>query len=190
MSRFFDDWDGDGVIPAGLWDHALSLALGSRRGQEALAELEAALVDLPQPRLVAGHLAVDGATCAVGALVARRRAEETGVDIAAAIDAMSTQAQCWCGHGREAHDDGGCSGRRWNDKPCGCSRFDADDTEDVWETVAAGERIGLRRTIAWHLAYLNDETFGSATPEERYERILAWVRRAQGKDTASVGGSA
>lgn len=34
---------------------------------------------------------------------------------------------------------------------------------------------------AWHLAYLNDEQFAGASPEQRYEQMLAWVRRAQGK---------
>lgn len=155
MSRFTDEYDGE-VIPAGLWDRALSVALGSGRGQEALARMERALLELPEPpRLVAGHLA---------------------------IETMSARVQCGCGHSRDQHHDGeGCSGKWWQDRPCSCTGFDAEETEDVWETVAAGERIGLRRTIAWHLANLNDETFGGATPEERYRLILAWVGRAQGK---------
>jgi hypothetical protein len=36
------------------------------------------------------------------------------------------------------------------------------------------------------MAYLNDETFEGATPEQRYEKILAWVRRAQGKPETAV----
>lgn len=182
MSRFGDCYDDGDLIPAALWETILSRALGGRRGQAALAELETALLELPEPRLIEGHLALDGDTCAVGALVARRRAAEEGCNIAAAIEAMSARVQCWCGHGRDRHHDGeGCSGKGWQDKPCSCTQFDAEATEDAWETVAAGQGAGLKYTVAYHFAHLNDERFGGATPEERYRLMLAWVRRAQGK---------
>jgi hypothetical protein len=145
MSRFdYDYADGEGV-PWGLWQQTVSRALGGRRGQEALAELEAALLDLPDRRLIEGYLANDGDVCAVGAFVAHQRAQEQGIDLAAVIEAM----------------DGG--------------------TTDAWETAEAGCAAGLRYSVAWHLAHLNDEEFGGATPEKRYELMLAWVRRAQGK---------
>jgi hypothetical protein len=195
MSRFGYDGDGDG-IPQGLWDATLSRALGGRRGQEALADMETALLKLPEPRLIEGHLALGGATCAVGALVAHKRATTEGVDIAAVIEAMSARVQCWCGHSRDQHHGGACTGRLWQDRPCSCTAFDAEEIEDVFETVAAGERVGLMFTVAWHLAHLNDETFGGSTPEERHRLMLAWVRRAQGKPvdderigTATSGGN-
>lgn len=181
MSRFEYDGDGEGM-PWGLWESVVSRALGGRRGQEALAQMETALLELPEPRLIEGHLAYDGATCAVGALVAHRRAQEEGVDIAAVIEAMSVDVRCWCGHGRDRHDGSTCSGRRGQDSPCSCTDFDPEDIQDgVDETVAAGQRVGLRFSVAWHLAHLNDEQFGGATPEERYRLMLAWVRRALGK---------
>lgn len=61
------------------------------------------------------------------------------------------------------------------------------DDESIFETAEAGRNAGLTWAVAWHMAYLNDETFSDATPEGRYEQILAWVRRAQGKpDTVAA----
>lgn len=62
----------------------------------------------------------------------------------------------------------------------------SEDYEDIHETAYAGKRAGLTHTVAWHMAYLNDEQFREATPEQRYEALLAWVRRAQGKGDNSV----
>lgn len=179
MSRF--DYDGDGM-PWGLWEATVSRALGGRRGQQALAELETALLELPEPSLIEGHLAYGGATCAVGALVAHRRAQQEGVDIGAAIETISGGVECGlCGHGRGQHEGSGCNGRHSQDRPCSCTMFDPSESEDIWQTVDAGQRVGLMQTVAWHLAYLNDEQFAGATPEQRYRLVLEWVRRAQGK---------
>lgn len=183
MSRF-DDGDGEGM-PWGLWEQTVSTALGGKRGQMALADLESALVALPEPRLIEGHLASHGAVCAVGAYVAHRKATEQGVPIAEVISAMAPAAKCWCGHSGNEHTPA-CAGKRWNDAPCSCEEFEeADDEEDIYETAAAGTNAGLSHTIAWHLAYLNDEQFAAATPEQRYEKVLGWVRRAQGKEVAA-----
>ncbi len=180
MSRFnFDDGEG---MPWGLWEGVVSSALGGRKGQAALAAMESALVALPEPRLIRDHIAADGAVCAVGALVAHQRAMAEDVDLATVIEAMSAGAQCWCGHARDKHTDGACSGKGWQDKPCDCDNYELDEGEDsIYETVDAGQHAGLGHTVAWHLAFLNDEQFASATPEQRYEKMLAWVRRAQGK---------
>jgi len=187
MTRF-DNYDGEGM-PWELWETVVSNALGGRRGQEALAAMEDALLALPEPKLIEGHLAADGAVCAVGALVAHRKAAREGVDIAAVIDAMSDGVQCWCGHGRASHVAGSCSAmtKPWgsqDERPCGCEEYEP-DTEDGSETASAGQAEGLTFTVAWHLAYLNDEQFGGATPEARYKQMLSWVRRAQGKAVAA-----
>lgn len=50
------------------WAGASKQALGSKRGQAALLELEAALLALPQKRLIYGHLFTNGEVCALGAL--------------------------------------------------------------------------------------------------------------------------
>jgi hypothetical protein len=59
------------------------------------------------------------------------------------------------------------------------------DPEDTYgsadDTALAGNRYGMRYTVAWRIAELNDEDFRTSTPEERYVGVLNWVRRAQGK---------
>lgn len=153
MSRF--DLDNDDGIAWGMWENIVSRALGGPRGQAALAELESALVALPAPRLIEGHLAAhrpgrpDNDVCAVGAYVAARRAADRGVGLADAI--------------AELADEGD------------------PDYEDANATADAGHSAGLAMSVAWHLAYLNDETFEGLTPEDRYQRVLTWVRRAQGR---------
>jgi hypothetical protein len=184
VSRF-DDGEGEGMTWE-MWENVVSRALGGRKGQEALAEVETALLALPDRKLIEGRLADGGAVCAVGAFVAHRRAEQEGIDLPAVIEAMGVGVKCWCGHGHAAHRDESCTATsRWGNGSCACSGYDP-DPEDAWETAAAGRAAGMGYTVAWHLAYLNDEQFAGATPEERYEQMLAWVRRAQGKPEAAV----
>lgn len=181
MSRFYDDYD-DG-LPWAMWNRIVSNALGGRRGQKALADMETALLALPEHKLLEGHLALDGGVCAIGALVAHHRAQAENVDIATIIEAMSVGVTCECGHARDMHLEGtACIGKLWQGRSCYCTEYDP-RTDDVWDTVDAGRKFGLTSSVAYHLAYLNDEHFHEAAPEERYDLMLAWVRRAQGKAT-------
>ena len=50
-----------------------------------------------------------------------------------------------------------------------CSNVDSCDTQE------AGEWIGMPSLVAWSAAVENDE-YRRETPEQRYERMLAWVR--------------
>lgn len=181
MSRF-DEGDWEDAVPFDLWEQTVSRALGSRRGQEALAEMEQALVDLPEPVLIEGHLAAGGRVCAVGALVARREAAVAGADVQTIIDRLGVA--CDCGHQLDAHRDGGpCTAtrtRRGETRPCSCPGYMA-YAEDASDTVAAGQRAGLKFAVAYHFAYLNDEKYADLSPEDRHAHMLAWVRRAQGK---------
>jgi hypothetical protein len=190
MSRFDCDYSYEEGIPWGLWERIVANALGGRRGQAALAAMEEALLALPEPKLIEGHLAADGQVCAIGALVAHRRAQEGAVDIATVIEAMGTGVLCWCGHGHGVHAGGGaCSamhiGFSGEARPCSCVVYEP-EAEEVYETAEAGKAAGLSHSVAWHLAFLNDETLGGRTPEERYEKMLAWVRRAQGKEAVAA----
>lgn len=68
MSRFNFEFDDGDAMPEGLWRHNLKRALVSTRGQKALAELEEALLALPEKKLIAGKMAwPSGAVCAIGA---------------------------------------------------------------------------------------------------------------------------
>lgn len=132
----------------GLWQANCLRSLKGKAGQAALRELEQALLALPEKRLIANELQnAEGEVCAVGAL-----AKYKGV--------TETQADPDC------------------------------DMEDV------GVELGMPRLVAWKVVALNDieidgdyvtaegptrygyplRQFVPVTPEERYERVLAWVR--------------
>ncbi len=53
--------------------------------------------------------------------------------------------------------------------------LDGESGDPLGETAHLGQDAGLAYTLAWELAYRNDETFGSMTPEERYTAFLAWI---------------
>jgi hypothetical protein len=76
MSRF-DCADDADTIPWEMWKTIVSRALAGKRGQRALAEFEEALLALPERKLVEGTLASEEGVCAVGALVALKRAPTT-----------------------------------------------------------------------------------------------------------------
>lgn len=191
MSRF-DSLDDDGGIPMGLWEQMVSNAITGKRGQAALAELELALEALPSKRLIYGSLAKEGTVCAVGAYVASKRAERLKISFREAVEMLNLETQCACGHAYAAHDDGSCTAERYvfgapldqQLVPCSCEEFRPEE-QYITETVEEGTGVGLTYTIAWHLAYLNDEQFEEMSPEERYEATLGWVRRAQGKETGA-----
>lgn len=97
------------------------------RGQRALREIEAALIDLPAKRLIHGTLIDDnGDVCAIAAY-----GRHKGVDL---------------------------------------STFDAEE-----DSVDVGIIGGMPRLVAWQIVELNDSG-RRETPEERYVRVLAWVR--------------
>lgn len=85
MSRF--NWDDVDTIPEGLWQNIVARAVRGKRGQVALAELEAALLALPEQRLIGGALCHDGAVCAMGALALKRRVD-AGEDREQALAAL------------------------------------------------------------------------------------------------------
>jgi hypothetical protein len=144
MSRFDNDGEENFAGQYELWQPNVERALKGKRGQQALRDLEQALLDLPEKQLISGHLAKDGQVCTVGALVLHRRMTK-GEERAAIL----------------ADLDGGTE----------------DDSYDNYErTIAEGKRVGLTFTLAWELGSRNDECYYFATPEQRYERILEWVR--------------
>lgn len=154
MSRFYDDgdWDYGRYM---LWETAVSNALAGKRGQAALADLEAALLDLPEHRLIHGAVAKEGEVCAIGALVLAKRTE-AGEPREKVLADLS----------------------RYNDEA-------NDDIADV--TACLGAKHGnMAYAMAWQIAYLNDEeVYHLASPEERFQTVLAWVRRARGTTSDS-----
>lgn len=146
MSRFYG-WDDDGEEFAGQF--ALQMAneersLKGKRGQASLRALEAALLALPEKRLISGRI-IDqaGGVCAMGAL-----AKHLGKE----LPKPSTD----------------------------------DDYEDYFtHTNRIGQACGVPEPVAMKIAWMNDEILGLGfglgsdyTDEQRYEHMLAWVRKS------------
>lgn len=85
MSSRLNSWDGDGTIPEGLWYSNFRRTLKSQRGQKILRELEAALLALPEHRLIEGDVCDGKDVCAVGALGVARRVQ-AGASIEQALE--------------------------------------------------------------------------------------------------------
>jgi hypothetical protein len=111
-----------------LWQANCRRSLRGKAGQEELRELRAALLALPEKRLIHGELEnEEGEVCAIGAYGKRK-----GLDL---------------------------------------SKFDVDsDTDEV------GIAGGMPALVAWKVVEMNDmELDLDVTPEQRYEKMLAWV---------------
>jgi hypothetical protein len=160
--NYTEDEDRPGQFA--LWDANVRRSLRGKAGQLALRELEQALLAMPEKRLIKDELVdADGDVCAV-ACYARHK----GLDL---------------------------------------SQFDPEEESDE-----VGVAAGMPRLVAWKLVALNDVVldtvwevahgpvqrgFGTykggvahvrdMTPEERYERVLAWVRRHLMVKDASQG---
>ena len=68
MGRFESSWDSDQTeADYALWSANFRKSVASQKGQKVLRDLEAALLALPQPRLIEGSLCRDGEFCALGA---------------------------------------------------------------------------------------------------------------------------
>ena len=51
---------------------------------------------------------------------------------------------------------------------------DSDPAEE--QAYWANAAFGIAYTLAWNLIERNDEIYGKLTPEERYTKMLAWIR--------------
>jgi hypothetical protein len=143
--NYTEDEDYSGQF--NLWQANCQRSINGKAGQKALKELEAALLALPEKRLIADELEdSEGEVCAIGAVKKYR-----GVEVKA----------------------------------------DPEEMEEV------GVELGFPRMVAWKVVALNDIeidghyveaagptacgnrlwVFVHATPEERYEKVLDWVRK-------------
>jgi hypothetical protein len=50
-----------------------------------------------------------------------------------------------------------------------------DGGDGLRDTAQAAEDAGVAYTLAWELAYKNDETYRDKTPEERHTAFVAWI---------------
>lgn len=175
MSRLYDgDYEENFPGEGELWAANAHRALKGKRGRKVLADLREALQHLPQPRLI------EGAMCTVG--LDKRRLAEPGEE--------RTSARF---HDRELEEnferqgEGVCAVGAllwWNKVKSGVDPAEAfdqlptllDTETDLSETAEAARReLNVVYSLAWNLAYRNDETFGNATPEQRYLNFMAWL---------------
>lgn len=121
-------------------------ALAGKRGQKVLRELEAALLAMPERRLVNGVLcdAETGEVCALGQLAVHRM-ERGGLPHELAV--------------KEVAEWEGDDGNAWS--------------TSYW---VGKRRLGLAQPLATAVQYQNDEVRSADTPEQRWEHLLAWVR--------------
>lgn len=121
-----------------LWQANCQRSLRGARGQRELRELEAALLALPEKRLIHGAAEENGEVCAIACYGQRK-----GVDL---------------------------------------SKFHAYSESD-----RIGVAGGMPRLVAWKVVEMNDEEFDRETPEQRYEKMFAWVRSQLVQENRNVG---
>ena len=167
------NWTDDEDFPGqfNLWQANCRRSLKSKAGQAALKRLEAALVAMPEKRLIAGKLvASEGQVCAIGALAkAEGKLPEPDED--------GYPDEDW-------EDDDENDTADFAEGSLGFPRLVA------WKVV---EQNDIHNDTVWELAPgpLNqyespyrgpdDKGYGRAhirpmTPEERYDKMLAWVQ--------------
>lgn len=158
MSRI-DYYDGDDALQMGRWIARAKMAIGGKRGQAVLRELEAALLAMPEKILISGAFCKEGDVCVLGAL-AIDRAVKAGKSREEALRDLEKEASCQS------------------------FRYD-DDGKQVPERVPLegldaleyGEKeLKLTETLTWELMEKNDEMCFDVTPQRRYEKVLEWVR--------------
>lgn len=201
MSRFSDYGDYEGepeqVLARGRWERNAKATLKSKRGRQALQDLRAALMALPEHRLI------EGAVCTVGgadqrvpspdeeAMGSYRRALDAGGNAALwasrMLEERHDERRALADH-IERHGEGVCAigAYVWyREVKAGADPAEAfaklptlfahDDGDPLTQTARLGEDAGLAYTLAWELAYRNDETFARRTPEERWSAFVAWI---------------
>lgn len=205
MSRFIDhgdDTDPETVLARGRWQRNARAVLTSKRGRQALALLREALLALPEKRLIEGALCTVGGparvpdvtSAEVDAYLARVAAAGLGRRDREAVaeslrrDRAEERQEIW-----ENTQEQGCGvcangallwhllvtrqGLSPDEAFAALPAVVTADNGDMMEETAriAEHDAGIAYTLAWELAYLNDETFRRMTPEERYEAVLGWV---------------
>ena len=175
-----DDEDYPGQFA--LWRANTRRALMGAKGQAVLRQLEKALVDLPAPRLISGHLVKNGDVCTVGALLVERHVS-LGEAREAALARFEEPRTCGnCYHDEPYHADGPCAicAQAQVEWPTmvACTAFVPKDYdyEDDADSATVAKADGVPWMVAWRLVELNDEFFDNSTPEDRYTKVLAWTR--------------
>jgi hypothetical protein len=177
VSRYGDpDYEEDFPNQGAFWQTNARRALKGKRGKKALAELREALLHLPEKKLIARAL------CTVNPEKRRPAPYST-----APIGVANWRIQDFDSLVSEV-GEGVCAIGAflwWKQVKAGKTpeeAFDAlpthaDTDVDISETAWEGHKAGLVYSLAWELAYRNDETYEDITAEERYTRFLEWIEK-------------
>ena len=200
MSRFsdYDDDSEEWALNMGRWQHNARVALKGKRGRKALRDLREALMALPEHRLI------ESAMCTVGG-VDKRVPPLTEAELQALLAVRGGDASAWYAEamrrGRleeradlakliETQGEGVCAigAYLWHRKvKAGVDPAEAfatlptlagddpDGGDPLADTARLGKEAGLTFTLAWELAYRNDETCRNMTAEERWTAFVAWI---------------
>lgn len=155
MSRAGYSDDVDDPLALGRWRAAVQAAMRGKRGQAFLREALAALDAMPDKRLIAGDLIVDGQQCMYG------EAEL----IVGADELYSTQGV--------PHPMGSCCllGAVALSRNLDVSDLDPEDIESV------APRFGIADAMTREIVWANDDGGPyRETPEARWKRMRAWVQ--------------
>lgn len=174
MSRYWDN-DGDEAFPnqGEFFEANYQRALRGRRGTKVLLALREALMAVP------GHRLIEGALCTVGADRRRLEFREDGwaLDLRRYFDHRVEQdGEGVCGWGAYLWHQNVKAGmgpaEAFDSLPTVLGTDEFDGLEATTQLVAAA---GVAVPMAWRLAYRNDETYKSMTPEERHAAFIAWI---------------
>lgn len=213
MSRYTDhsdDGSAEMVLARGRWERNARAALKGKRGRASLALIREALLALPEPRLIEGALCTVGGPervpdvteAEIDAHVAVLKAkgfwsepystrertaanmrmirEEEQDAVAAAIEARG-QGCGVCAIGALLWHLLVKDGATPDDAFAALPALAGDGIDDTAYLAEKDARVTF--TLAYEVAYRNDETYRRMTPEERYTAFLDWINAELG-DTA------
>ena len=160
-TRFNYDGGGDeeAILRFGRWVCHRKNALTGKPGIESLKELETSLLGLNPPRLISGSLCDGTGVCAMGAWTYRHWVD---------VDGMTPKA-AW----KRLRSERKRAASQWDQG----DSWEWPDENELDRTIDIGvSELGITRTLAEAIAAMNDEEWFNISPEERYRRILQWVR--------------
>lgn len=189
MSRYGDsDHDENFPNEGALWRANAERALKGRRGRKVLAELREALLNLPTKRLISSAL------CTVNPAPRHRMKpgedeRMNGYRFADGLldELVAEQGEGVCAVGAYLW---------WRKVKAGADPVEAFDSlptlteeDGGLENTAwlARQEASMVYSLAWDLAYRNDETFGALSPERRYQTFLDWIDNELGTAVGTVG---
>ncbi len=202
MSRYsnYDDDSPEAVLAYGRWKVNARRALKGKRGRQALRDLREALLALPEPKLISSALCTVGGSSRVPDVTEAEIAAVAAMYEAGGIVPDRERITHYQQEDRQEQRDrlasvvqsageGVCAigAYAWHQKvKAGMDPAEAfaalptivdgqDDGDPLQRTAEAGEDAGMTFTLAWELAYRNDETYEAMTPEERWTAFLAWI---------------